>query len=128
MKLWVLMENTSCREGIASEHGLSLYIEAGTRKILFDAGQTGAFAGNARKLEVDLAAVDTAVLSHGHYDHGGGMSRFLEINSRAKVHVNRHAFRPCFNAKGEPIGLDMALAKSDRVILTEDFCDLGDGL
>lgn len=58
MKIVVLMENKSCREDIVCEHGLSIYIESGDAKILFDAGQTGAFAENAAALGVDLAAVD----------------------------------------------------------------------
>ena len=71
MKLVTLMENTTCREDLCCEHGLSLYLETGDHKILFDAGQSGAFAENAEKLGVNLQNVDFAVLSHGHYDHGG---------------------------------------------------------
>ena len=48
MKIVTLMENTACREGLACEHGLSLYIETGGHRILFDAGQTEAFADNAQ--------------------------------------------------------------------------------
>ena len=79
MKIVTLMENTACREHLSFEHGLSLYIETQNQKILFDAGQSGAFADNAEKLGVDLREVDFAVLSHGHYDHSGGLARFLEL-------------------------------------------------
>ena len=61
MKLWALMENTAL-EGFAAEHGLSLYIEALGRRILFDMGQSGAFADNAEKLGIDLSKVDLAVM------------------------------------------------------------------
>ena len=64
MKLVTLMENTSCREDICFEHGLSLYLETAGHRILFDAGQSAAFAENAGVLDVDLTAVDFAVLSH----------------------------------------------------------------
>ena len=80
MKVTVLIENTACREDLAAEHGLSLLIETSTSTILFDAGQTGAFADNAKKLGIDLNTVDFCILSHGHYDHGGGLKRFLEEN------------------------------------------------
>ena len=70
-----LLENTTSRSGIAAEHGLSLYIETATHRILFDMGQTDLFARNAEALGVDLTHVDLAVLSHGHYDHGGGAGR-----------------------------------------------------
>ena len=96
MKLVTLMENTTGREDLTCEHGLSLYIEACGKKILFDAGQTGAFADNAQKLGVDLKSVDLAILSHGHYDHSGGLMRFLQINDTAKVYVHKDAFNPHF--------------------------------
>ncbi|MBO5230600.1 MAG: MBL fold metallo-hydrolase [Clostridia bacterium] len=68
----VLCENTSLCDSFGCEHGLSLYIESGERKILFDMGQTNLFEANAEKLGIDLAEIDFAVLSHGHYDHSGG--------------------------------------------------------
>ena len=98
MKIVTLLENTACREDLTAEHGLSLYIETGAHKILFDAGQTGAFADNAEKLGVDLGKAEFAVLSHGHNDHGGGLGRFLEINETAKIYVNQYAFEPHYNA------------------------------
>ena len=76
MRITTLIENTSCGDGFASEHGISLLIETGKHKILFDAGQSDAFARNAEKLGVDLRDVDLAVLSHGHYDHGGRADTF----------------------------------------------------
>ena len=63
MKLVTLIENTSGREDLAREHGLSLYLETGAHRILFDMGQSGAFADNAEKLGVDLRGVDIAILS-----------------------------------------------------------------
>ncbi len=62
MKLWTLLENTSCQENLRAEHGLSLYLETGDRRILFDAGQSGIFAENAEKLGIDLSRVDTVIL------------------------------------------------------------------
>ena len=118
MKLWVLMENTACREDLAKEHGLSLYLQTGERHILFDAGQSGAFADNARAMGVDLERVDTAVLSHGHYDHGGGLMRFLEENGKAPVYVSALAFGGHYH-EARYIGIDAGLKTSPRVIPLE---------
>lgn len=128
MKIVTLLENTACREDLKAEHGLSLYIETGSHKILFDAGQSDAFADNAFKLGVDLEAVDFAVLSHGHYDHGGGLQRFLEINKTAPVYLSPHAFEGHFNARGKDIGLDPLLQRNDRLIFTDGETRLAPGL
>ena len=79
MRVTMLLDNIAADPRLVAEHGLSLYLETGDHKILFDAGQSSAFAENAEKLGVDLREVDFAVLSHGHYDHGGGLERFLVI-------------------------------------------------
>ena len=128
MRIVTLMENTSCREDLTAEHGLSLYIETGEYRILFDAGQTGAFADNAEKLGIDLSKVDLAVLSHGHYDHGGGLRRFLEINKTAPVWMNPHAFGEHYNGSEKYIGLDPALAKSGRIRYAENERTIGPGM
>ena len=90
----VLSENTSSSEKLGSEHGLSLYIETETHKILFDTGASGLFAENAEKMGVDLTRIDLAVISHGHYDHGGGLKTFLGINNRAKIYLHQMALEP----------------------------------
>ena len=128
MKITTLMENTALSPEFAAEHGLSLFVETGRHKFLFDAGQSGAFAENAAKLGVDLKAAQFAVLSHGHYDHGGGMARFLEINRRAKIYVNQNAFGDHCNAAQRYIGLDHRLRESRRLVLTGDRATLAPGL
>lgn len=127
MKIYTLLENTTCRENLAAEHGLSLYIETGSHNILFDTGQTGAFADNAEKMGVDLKNVDMVILSHGHYDHGGGLKRFLEINQTAPVYLSRHAFRACYSS-GKYIGLDSGLQTSSRLIPVDDHLDVDTGI
>lgn len=128
MKIVSLVENTSLIDSIGAEHGLSLYIETGKHKILFDMGQTNLFSKNAEKLGVDLSAVDIAVLSHGHYDHGGGLKKFLEINSKAPVYVSREVFVPHYNGKEKYIGLDVSLKNSERLVYNEDVLKIADGL
>ena len=128
MRIVTLLENTACREDLAAEHGLSLYIETQGRKILFDAGQTAVFAENAEKLGVDLTEVEMAVLSHGHYDHSGGLGRFLQINPGAPVWVSPHAFEPHFNASGKEIGPDPGLKDSGRIRYAREEEQLAPGM
>lgn len=120
MKIVTLIENTALRDDLTAEHGLSLYIETEKHRILFDAGQSGAFADNAEKLGVDLSKVDICILSHGHYDHGGGLERFMEINDHAPIYLNRHVFGEYYNAQGKFIGLP-PLPFSDRFVFTDDL-------
>ena len=128
MMLRVLIENSASQPALAAEHGLSLYIEACGKRILFDAGQSAAFADNAEKLGVDLASVDLAILSHGHYDHSGGLTRFLELNDHAPVYMHRRAPEPHYNGTEKYIGIDPALTESSRIIYTDDMLALGAGL
>ena len=127
MKIVTLMENTSCSEALTCEHGLSLYLETQNHKILFDAGQSAAFADNAQKLGVDLENVDFAVLSHGHYDHGGGLGKFLECNKTAPVYVSNHAFEPHYSQNGY-IGLNLSLESSGRIVSVSRELQLAEGV
>jgi len=75
MKLQVLVDNNvmSHKEGLRGEHGLSMFIEADNKKILFDTGATDLFLENAKVMQVDLKKIDIVALSHHHYDHTGGL-------------------------------------------------------
>lgn len=115
MKVHCLIENSASGPGLEAEHGLSLLIESGGLRILFDAGATPAFARNADRMGIDLGTVDVAVLSHGHYDHGGGMLRFLELNSKSPLWASPHAVEPHFNANGKDIGLAPELIGHNRL-------------
>lgn len=127
-----LSENTSSSEDLGCEHGLSLYLEAGDRKILFDTGAGSLFAENAEKLRVDLSSVELAVLSHGHYDHGGGLREFLKRNARASVYLHRRAFEEHLARRLSGaevyIGLDQTLLPNDRFIMTGDHFVIEEGL
>lgn len=115
MKIHCLIENT-CDSGLLkAEHGLSMLIETGEHRILFDTGASDAFAENAECMGLDLRTVNTVILSHGHYDHGGGLVRFLELNRKARVWASPHAFEPHFNASGKDIGLPPALRAQTQI-------------
>ena len=127
MQITALTENTSaCR--LPVEHGLSLFVDMGDRRFLFDMGQTGRFAENARALGVDLGTADFAVLSHGHYDHGGGLATFLALNDRAPVYMSRRAFEPHYNASDAYIGLDGGLKGSPRLVYVDDSLEIAPGV
>ena len=126
MKITALIENTTQRDDLASEHGLSLLIEANGRTVLFDSGQSGSFADNATVLGIDLSRVDAAVLSHGHHDHSDGFPAFLAINDHASIYAHRGCELPHFHGE-KYIGVDRALLDSDRLEIIDGDLDLGDG-
>lgn len=113
MRVTALIENNrhEDRDDLDPEFGLSILVELETSRVLFDMGTTSAYAGNAAKLGVDIADIDAAVVSHHHFDHGGGLEHFLENNQRARVFL-REAPRTgrwfrAFAVLKRPIGLDL---------------------
>lgn len=127
MKICTLMENTPSGARFAAEHGLSLYIETKGRRILFDAGQSGAFADNAAKLGLDLAQVDAAILSHGHYDHSGGLTRFLECNAHAPIYLTEEALEPHYH-DDRYIGVSPDLISCPRLRFVRENATLYPGI
>jgi len=135
MKVTALIENTNApgMESLKVEHGLSLYIEYVGKRILFDTGESGAFADNAIQLGVDIAVVDMVVLSHHHYDHGGGLRRFLQLNQKAKIYLRGRAFGDCYGKflwLEKYIGLDPKLLEEhpDRFVFVNEKTTIMDGV
>jgi 7,8-dihydropterin-6-yl-methyl-4-(beta-D-ribofuranosyl)aminobenzene 5'-phosphate synthase len=93
-QITVLVENTAGGSGLLAEHGLSFLIELGSRKLLFDTGQGRVLKNNARQLGVALESIDSIVLSHGHWDHTGGLSVVLDSADNPKVYAHPEAFAP----------------------------------
>lgn len=128
MRITALIENTSVHPKCGAEHGLSLYVETGGRKILFDMGQSELLLSNAQALGVELSRVDIAVLSHGHYDHGGGLSAFLRVNRHAPVFLSGLAFGDHYNGFEKYIGLDQRLREEPRLVFVNGDRQIGEGL
>ena len=89
-------------------------------------GQSDLLLRNAARLGVDLSQVDLAVLSHGHYDHGGGIAAFRTVNRHAPLYVSRHAFGRFYSTKY--IGLAADTQNDHRLIETEGIIPLGEGI
>ena len=122
MKITALVENKSNCE-LTPVHGLALYIETEKHKLLFDLGPDDTLLKNAEKRGIDLGQVDTVVISHGHFDHGGALAAFLEVNHTARIYVQRRAFEKHFSKSlgfvKVPVGLDQKLAEHPQVVLVD---------
>lgn len=119
MRITALVENQAKSE-LKAMHGLSLYIETQKHKILFDLGPDETLFENAKKRGIDLTQVDTVIISHGHMDHGGALKKFLEINHKAKVYVQRTAFLPHYTKVlflKVNVGLDKKLEYHPQIVL-----------
>lgn len=94
LKITTLIENMPDKDGrLIAEHGLSLYIEFRGKRILFDTGQSGDFLKNARVLEKSIQNLDMIIISHGHYDHSGGVPALLdELKNVTKMYVGEGFF------------------------------------
>ena len=114
MKIVTLMEDTCGHSECCFEHGLSVYIETKNHKILMDTGATNAFIHNAAKLGVDLGKVDTVILSHGHYDHAGGLLAFCEINKHAQIYMQQTATGDYYHGE-RYIGIDKEIQNLPQV-------------
>lgn len=123
MKITVLMENDTIDSAYKHAHGLSLYIEWKDRKILFDLGPNKHFFTNAKRLGVDIGAVDTVIISHGHYDHGLGLKTFLKKNKKAKIYLSSQAFGKQLKKIVKvyvPIGIKKPIHTQNLVLLESD--------
>lgn len=122
MKITALVENQT-QKGLRTVHGLALYIRSGERTILFDVGPDDTLFENAAALGLDLGAVDTVIISHGHRDHGGALEKFMAVNPRAKIYIQRSAFRRHYNRQRQPgkdeIGLDGTLMEREQIVLLD---------
>ena len=130
MKITALVENRSDGE-MEAKHGLSLYIETEKHKILFDLGPDNTLFENADRRGIDLAAVDTVIISHGHVDHGGALKRFLKINNKARIFVQRKAFERHYSKflfLKVPVGLDAALQTHPQIVLLDGDYKIDDEL
>ena len=122
MRIINLIENTEGPSGCAYAHGLSFYVETKKHRMLLDLGPSGETLQNAQIRGIDLKKVDTVILSHGHYDHSGGILPFAGINDQALIYMQETAVGDYFSDRGksaperyEYIGIDKDIAKLPQV-------------
>ncbi len=136
VRITVLMDNKGGEPGVHAEHGLSIWLEFGHHAVLFDAGQSGHTMDNAMALGIDAGRAEAIALSHGHYDHTGGLSRILPATPQARVYLHPMAFGPRYSRKddgtlretgmpGEVAGL---IRTTHRVVSTMGPTEIVDGL
>ncbi|MBB3186391.1 MBL fold metallo-hydrolase [Microbacter margulisiae] len=135
MKIATLTENTIPRGSmLEARHGLGLYIETETMRLLFDCGPDESFVRNADALDIDISTVDAVVLSHAHYDHGGGLRAFFAMNDHAPIYLLEAAKNKYYSISRSPvfryIGLDSDLFEeyNERFIFFSASIDVSDSV
>ena len=91
-RITILCENLVGELVGSGEHGFSAYIETDQGNYLFDTGRGHSIVGNALALNKDLRTIQKIFLSHGHYDHTGGLPEVLELRGKVDVHAHPHVF------------------------------------
>ena len=116
-KITITVDNKAT-EGLLCEHGFSAWVEVAGRRLLFDTGQGAALAGNSDKLGIDLRTADTLVLSHGHYDHTGGVPLLIARAPTAEIYAHPAATVPRYLLRDgvmKPIAMPAAARTSLEV-------------
>jgi len=135
-RITILSDDLAGRRGLRAEHGLALWIEWGSRRILFDTGQGLVLFQNADELGIDLGTADAVVLSHGHYDHTGGVAQVLARAESADVYAHPAALNDRYAAGGgaenlRSIGMSdadwRALEESGRLVPVTGPTEVFDG-
>ncbi len=93
MRVTLLVDNLAIGD-LRPEHGLSILVETSGASVLFDAGQSDAWFHNLSDLGGDAASIDAAAISHGHYDHTGGLPKLFEVTSEARCFAHPSCFEP----------------------------------
>ena len=120
MRIINLVEDTQGEKKVRNEHGLCFYIETKKHKLLLDTGSSDIFIENAKELGIDLTQVDTVILSHGHYDHAGGILAFAKLNKEAKIYMQKTAGHDYYNLRDDSekyIGIDKRILELPQVYL-----------
>lgn len=127
MRMIALVENTCLDTRCGAEHGLCIYVQTQRHTLLMDTGQTDLLLHNAAALHVDLSDLDTVILSHGHYDHTGGVLPLVSVCPNAAVYMRRTAAEPHYNGE-RYIGIDKRILSLPRLHFLDGDLRLDDEL
>ena len=136
MRIVNLIENTEGYEGCAYAHGLSFYVETSKHKLLLDLGPSEETLQNAKRLGIDMSEIDTVILSHGHYDHSGGIMPFVKANPAAPIYMQDTADADYYADDGEKaeggryryIGIDKDIAELPQLVRVQGDYRIDDEL
>jgi 7,8-dihydropterin-6-yl-methyl-4-(beta-D-ribofuranosyl)aminobenzene 5'-phosphate synthase len=103
IRLITLVENTVNRRHLMAEHGVSFHLQTNQNAVLFDTGQSDLLRHNARELDLHLESVDAVALSHGHYDHTGGLPVVRASAPQARFYLHPAALDPKFARNSETV-------------------------
>ncbi len=117
LQITILADNALFNRDLLAEHGLAILVEAGGRRILFDTGQGRVLAGNAAALGCALDTLDAIVLSHGHYDHTGGLAQVLQLGGKPRIFMHPAALSPKFAKRDRPPHRDIGMPDASREAL-----------
>lgn len=112
-----LVENSVFRPGLLAEHGSAFWIEYNGQRILFDTGQGQVLEHNARALGIQLEHTDVLALSHGHYDHTGGLAALVRHARPLDVYLHAAATRPKFTTVKGGSPRDIGMPEASRSAL-----------
>ena len=112
IRITVLVENSVNTRGLRAEHGLAFLIQTERHQLLFDTGQSDLVIQNARQLQLDLRDLEAVVLSHGHYDHTGGLKAVNGMAPRARFYLHPAALSPKF--AGQSDGTSRAVGMNEE--------------
>ena len=135
-RITVLVENNKhlFEKEVEDSHGLSLYVERRNSTFLLDLGDRDIYYKNSKKLGINVEEVDFVFISHGHYDHGGGLTHFLKTNPNARVFLKANAIKERHFSKKNRIYKDISISNlvlaehSDRFIFVENKAKIGKGI
>lgn len=102
IRITILVDNEA-GVGLEAEHGFALWLETGDTRLLFDTGQGTTLLNNAHLLGIDPASADSLVLSHGHYDHSGGLALLLPQARHVEVHCHPGAVTPRYSIRNRMV-------------------------
>lgn len=119
LRITVLVENTAHGAGLLGEHGLAYWIEWDGHQVLFDTGQGFVLESNAQKLGIPFRSPDAIVLSHGHYDHTGGLGVLRPQETSAEVHVHPAAFAAKYARNPNGTSRSIGMPEASRELLRQ---------
>jgi 7,8-dihydropterin-6-yl-methyl-4-(beta-D-ribofuranosyl)aminobenzene 5'-phosphate synthase len=135
LRITTLVENSVHARGLRAEHGLAFHLQAGEQSVLFDTGPGDLILENARRLNIPLNHLDAVVLSHGHYDHTGGIAGVLAMSPKAKVFLHPAALQSRYvretNGGFRSLGLTASsreALKKAQIVQTSGMMEISPGL